>query len=306
MAASTVSLSSFPAISHETVSLSGVELHVAVAGEADAPLVLLLHGFPEFWGAWRRAIGPLVAAGWRVAVPDQRGYGASSKPQGIAAYALDVLADDVVGIATRLGAPRFALVGHDWGGIVAWHVAARNAAAVERLVILNAPHPCSLLGYALTHPGQMLRSTYVGFFQLPVVPEAVLGANNSALLAAALTQSSRRGTFGDAELAEYRRVWAESGALRAMVDWYRAMPLSTPTARKITAPVRILWGDADTALQPGLAEAALRYCEQAEVIHLPGASHWLHHEEPEEIDARLAEFLGASALLREQQGRFAP
>jgi pimeloyl-ACP methyl ester carboxylesterase len=305
MASSALSLSSLPATSHETVSLSGVDLHVAVAGESDAPLVLLLHGFPEFWGAWRRAIGPLVAAGWRVAVPDQRGYGASSKPRGIAAYALDVLADDVVGIATRLGAPRFALVGHDWGGIVAWQVAARNAAAVERLVILNAPHPC-LLGYALTHPGQMLRSTYGGLFQLPVVPEAVLGANNFALLTAALTQSSRRGTFGDAELGG---VSPCVGRARRAARHARLVPrhaVSTPTARIITAPVRILSGDADTALQPGLAEAALRYCEQAEVIHLPGASHWLHREEPEEIGARLAEFLGASALLREQHGRFAP
>jgi pimeloyl-ACP methyl ester carboxylesterase len=295
-----------PAISHETVSLSGIDLHVAIAGDADAPLVLMLHGFPEFWGAWRRAIGPLVAAGWRVVVPDQRGYAASSKPRGIAAYALDVLADDVVGIAMRLGARRFALVGHDWGGIVAWHVAARNAAAVERLIILNAPHPCSLAPYALTHPGQMLRSMYVGFFQLPAVPEAVLGANDFALLAGALTQSSRRGTFSDAELTEYRRAWAVPEALRAMIDWYRAMPVSTPTTQKITAPVRILWGDADTALQPGLAEAALRYCEEGEAIHLLGASHWLHHEEPEKVHTRLNEFLGVSALLREHQGKFAP
>jgi pimeloyl-ACP methyl ester carboxylesterase len=280
------------ALTHQTVRANGISLHVATAGREDAPLAMLLHGFPEYWGAWRRQVQPLVDAGWRVALPDQRGYGGSDKPVGIGAYTLDTLADDVMGIAHALGAPRFSLVGHDWGGMVAWHVAAREQAAVERLAILNAPHPATFLAYALTHPLQMLRSTYVGFFQLPWIPEALLRANGFALLRSALTQSSRAGTFGETELAGYRAAWAEPGALRAMLDWYRAMPLARPRAEKIEAPVRIVWGDADTALEPGLAQAALRYCRNGHIVRLARASHWLHHEEPDELNALLVEFLG--------------
>lgn len=295
---------SLPPVSHETVAVNGAKLHVCVAGD-NAPLLLLLHGFPEYWGAWRRSIGPLVAAGWRVAMPDQRGYGASSKPRGAAAYLLEVLADDVLDLADHFGAQRFSLVGHDWGGMVAWHVAARNSSTVDRLCILNAPHPVNVMGYALTHPLQMVKSAYVGFFHLPLLPEAVLSANNFAVLAASLTQSSRNGTFGASDLAEYREAWAMPGALRAMLDWYRAMPMGKPSPQKITAPVQILWGDKDAALQSALAEAALPYCENAGVVHLPGASHWLHHEEPAEVNSLLVEFLAKSNLLRGHRGRFA-
>jgi len=287
------------ALEHQTLTLGtdDVALHVVTAGVADAPLVILLHGFPEYWGAWRLQIQPLVDAGWRVAIPDQRGYGRSSKPGAVACYALDTLADDVLGIARHLGASRFSLVGHDWGGMVAWHLAAREPAAIERLAILNAPHPASFLGFALTHPMQMFRSTYVGFFQLPWVPEAVLGARDFSLLEAALTRSSRPGTFSDGELADYRTAWSAPGALRAMLNWYRAMPLAQPLATPIEAPVRIVWGDGDTALEAGLADAALRYCVDGHVVRLPQASHWLHHEEPDEVGALIAEFLagGASA-----------
>ncbi|WP_395322505.1 alpha/beta fold hydrolase [Variovorax sp. UC74_104] len=281
-------------LEHQTLRANGVALHVVTAGHADAPLVILLHGFPEHWGAWRRQIQPLVDAGWRVAVPDQRGYGTSAKPAGVGSYALDTLADDVMGIARALDAPRFSLVGHDWGGMVAWHLAAREATAIERLVILNAPHPATFFSFALTHPLQMLRSSYVGFFQMRWVPEAVLRANDFALLQAALTRSSRAGTFGEDQLAGYRAAWAEPGALRAMLDWYRAMPFAQPCTDEIEAPVRIVWGDADSALEPGLAEAALPYCRNGEVVHLPHASHWLHHEEPQKVSSLLLEFLDAS------------
>jgi pimeloyl-ACP methyl ester carboxylesterase len=147
-----------------------------------------------------------------------------------------------------LDAPRFSLVGHDWGGMVAWHLAAREKTAVERLAILNAPHPATFFSYALSHPLQVLRSTYVAFFQLRWIPESVLRANDFALLQAALTRSSRAGTFDEDQLAAYRAAWAESGTLRAMLDWYRAMPLARPCIDTIEAPVRILWGDADPAL----------------------------------------------------------
>jgi len=195
-------------VEHHTLRLNGIALHVVTAGDGEAPLLILLHGFPEHGGAWRRHIQPLVNGGWRVAVPDQRGYGASEKPTGVGSYVLDTLADDVMGIAHALSAPRFSLVGHDWGGIVAWHLAAREAASIERLVILNAPHPATFFSFVLSHPLQMLRSSYVGFFQLRWVPEAILRANDFALLQAALTHSSRPGTFDEDQLAGYRAAWA--------------------------------------------------------------------------------------------------
>lgn len=283
-----------PKLSHQNVAVNGASLHVVTAGAEDAPLVVMLHGFPEYWGAWQKQVQPLVDAGWRVAMPDQRGYGASAKPSGTAAYALDTLADDILALAQQLNAPRFNLVGHDWGGMVAWHLAARDRSAVERLVILNAPHPATFASYALTHPLQMARSSYVAFFQMRWVPEALLRANRFMFLEAALTHSSRPGTFSETMLAGYRAAWDTPGALRAMLDWYRAMPLARPSLQKIEAPVRILWGDADTALEPGLAEAALRYCQDGRVHHLPQASHWLHHEEPEEVGALLMECLSDS------------
>lgn len=275
-----------------TLGTDDVTLHLVTAGPADAPLVILLHGFPEYWGAWRRHVDAPADAGWRIAIPDQRGYGESSKPEAVTCYALDTLADDVMGIARHTGASRFSLVGHDLGGMVAWHLAAREPEVIERLAILNAPHPASFLPFALTHPLQMLRSTYAGFFQLPWIPEALLRARDFALLEAALTRSARPGTFSNVELADYRTAWSAPGALHAMLNWYRAMPLAQPRAAPIQALVRIVWGDADNALEPGLADTALRYCLDGHVVRLPRASHWLHHEEPDRVSALLAEFLG--------------
>jgi len=166
------------AVSFNHVRLpSGICLHVANAGPTDGPLVVLLHGFPEFWYGWRHQIAILAEAGLRVVAPDQRGYNLSDKPAGIAAYRLDTLAEDIVGLAAALGGERFAVVGHDWGGVVAWHLAARFPERVTRAAILNAPHPATLRSYARRRPGQLLKSWYVGFFQLPRLPELALRAS---------------------------------------------------------------------------------------------------------------------------------
>src|SRR5689334_2244099 len=149
---------------HGEAPVNGVRLHYVEAGRG--PLVLLLHGFPEFWYGWRHQLPALGEAGWRVVAPDQRGYGLSAKPKGVRSFALDVLADDVIALAAALGRRRFTLVGHDWGGIVAWHVATRHPEHLEGLAILNAPHLGVAGWHALQHPMQLVRSSYVGFFQL--------------------------------------------------------------------------------------------------------------------------------------------
>jgi epoxide hydrolase 4 len=263
------------------------------AGPRDGPLVVLLHGFPEFWYGWRYQLGPLAAAGLRVVAPDLRGYNLSSKPRGLANYVLDALADDVLGLADALGRSRFAIVGHDWGGVLAWHLAARDPARIERAAILNAPHPATMRAFARAHPGQLARSWYVAFFQLPGLPERVLRAGDHAWLANGLTGSSRPGTFGEADLANYRRAWAQPGALTAMLAWYRAVRLQQPptTPHRVEVPVRVIWGDGDRFLDHRLAEAGLAACDRSDVHHLGHASHWVQHEEPDEVNRLLGEFL---------------
>lgn len=263
------------------------------AGPPDGPLVVLLHGFPEFWYGWRRQLGPLATAGVRVVAPDLRGYNLSTKPTGLANYVLDVLADDVLSLADALGRRRFAIVGHDWGGVLAWHLAARDPGRIERAAILNAPHPATMRDFARDHPRQLARSWYVAFFQLPGLPERMLRAGDHAWLANGLTGSSRPGTFGDADLALYRRAWSQPGALTAMLAWYRAVRLQQPptTPLRVEVPVQVIWGDRDRFLDRGLAEAGIAACDQSEVHHLRRASHWVQHEEPDEVNRLLLRFL---------------
>ena len=278
------------------VRANGLHFSCIVCGPEDGPAVVLLHGFPEIAFGWRKQIPALAAAGFRVVVPDQRGYGRSSKPDGVSAYALDLLAEDVVAIAASLGHDEFALVGHDWGGIVAWHVAGRHAAHVRRLAILNAPNLDVMAGYTLRHPLQLLRSSYVAAFQLPFVPEIALGAADHALLSASLTSSSRPGIFTPAELDVYREAWSQPGALTAMLNWYRAAARGVPRERvRIALPVLVVWGDRDVALQPSLAEASAELCDDVAVVHVESAGHWVQHEEPARVNELLVAFLGQRA-----------
>lgn len=272
------------------IAVNGIKLWVVTAGPAEAPLAILLHGFPETSRAWQRYIDPLVATGWRVAVPDQRGYGHSDKPSAVSDYVLDVLADDVCALATALDAHKFAVIGHDWGGMVAWHVAARQPDLIDRLAIINAPYPAGFLGYALTHPFQLARSAYVGFFQLPLVPEALLSAHGFSLLRASLTRTSKPNTFDDGLLAAYQAAWQEPRALGSMLNWYRAMALARPLSTPITSATMILWGGQDSALEAGLADEALKYCTNASLVRLEDATHWLHHEQPVRVGKLLCDF----------------
>lgn len=284
------------AVEHLTVTANGLDFYAAASGPKDGPLVLLLHGFPEFSYGWRHQLAPLAAAGFRVVAPDQRGYGHSSKPAGAAPYRIEHMVADVVAIADALKAPTFSVVGHDWGGIVAWRVAADHGDRVDRLVILNAPNLDVAFSHVMRSPSQMIKSTYVALFQIPVLPEVALASMNYRLLAAALQRSSKRGTFGEDELAIYRQAWSRPGALTGMLNWYRALPLTRRRkAKRITTPTRILWGDRDTALDRSLAEDSVALCDAGSVLHVADATHWLHHEKPAQVNAELIAFLGAGA-----------
>ncbi len=282
-------------LQHIVFHAGGVDLHAVAAGPRDGPLVILLHGFPEFCYGWREHIAPLAEAGFRVVAPDQRGYGESGKPEGVDAYGLDILAADVLAIATACGAQSFDVVGHDWGGIVAWWTALKYPRRLRRLIVLNAPHPVAARRYAKRHPRQMLRSWYIGLFQMRGLPEWLLSVGDFALLRSALRGTAFEGVFTDEDLRRYREAWAVPGALTAMLNWYRAFRLFRAGGVDLTVrqPTLILWGDRDIYLEFGLAEASLHFCENGRLRRVEGASHWLQHEGPELVAEEIVGFLGA-------------
>ncbi|QEH35960.1 Soluble epoxide hydrolase [Aquisphaera giovannonii] len=277
---------------------NGIRIHAAEAGPPAGPAVILLHGFPEFWYGWRHQIGPLAAAGFRVIAPDQRGYNTSDKPGRVADYALDVLAADVVGLIEAAGLERASLVGHDWGGLVAWWVAARHPERVERLAILNAPHPAAYRRVLRSSPKQWLKSWYVAFFQVPKLPEALSRLRGWRAMADGMRASSRPGTFSEADFDRYREAWSRPGAITAMINWYRALVREgppTPEDARIRVPTRILWGANDRFIERRAAADSLALCDRGELEMVEGATHWLQHEEPELVNRRLIEFLSGDA-----------
>jgi pimeloyl-ACP methyl ester carboxylesterase len=266
-------------------------LNVALAGDPEKPPVILLHGFPESHRTWRE-LAPRLESEFFLVMPDQRGFAGSDLPQDVDAYKTDVLIDDIFALADALRLERFALVGHDWGGIVAWHLAAAVDSPVERLAILNAPRIDGFVRYLSRHPLQAWMSSYVAGFQIPVLPEIALRAGDFALLQAALEANARPGTFSADELAVYRTAWALPGALTTMLNWYRALTLAPGRAEgRVRAPTLVVWGDRDFALQAGLAEASAAACDDAKIVHIADAGHWIQHEEPERVNALLLSFL---------------
>lgn len=280
------------------VSTNGARLSVLQEGPADGPLAILLHGFPEHAGAWSALSASLAGAGYRVWAPDQRGYGGSDKPPRVADYALDTLAADVVGLIDAAGRERAVVIGHDWGAAVAWWVAQTHPERVERLVAINVPHPAVMAARVRRDLAQLRKSWYILAFQLPRIPEALASRHGFRALARALTSSSRPGTFADADLAAYRRAWGQPGALRAMLDWYRAIvrhPPRMPARPRITVPTLLLWGVRDVALERSLAQPSVDLCDDGRLVWFEDATHWVHHEEPERVFAAIAGFLGVTA-----------
>jgi len=269
-----------------------VRLHAMVHGPQNGPVVVLLHGFPEFWYGWRRQIEPLAASGFRVIVPDQRGYNLSSKPSGVAAYALTELVSDLIAIADQLGQQKIFLAGHDWGAAVAWSAALLCPHRIAKLAVLNVPHPSIMRRFLSTHRRQMLRSWYIFFFQLPYLPEALFSAFNFRLGVRSLVDSSRPGTFSVDDLNQYRDAWSQPGALTAMINWYRALfrHRTKFNDRTVHVPTRILWGERDAFLLSEMAHESLRYCPDGELFTFANASHWLQHEEPARVSELLADF----------------
>ena len=266
-------------------------LHYVEAGEG--PLVVLLHGFPEFWYGWRLQIGRLAAAGFRVVAPDLRGYNLSSRPGEVAAYETGPLVADIVGLIHHLGAESAMLVGHDWGGTVAWDTAMSHPEVVERLAILNVAHPRQFLR-GLHHPGQLRKSWYVFFFDLPELPEAVVHADHWHFFRHFLRDAHP--AYTPEEIERYIEAWSQPGAATAMINYYRNAARQSPKhveaqIRPIKAPTLVIWGQRDRYLGEELAEPDHDDVPGLDrVERLPDASHWVHHDEAERVNQLLIDF----------------
>jgi pimeloyl-ACP methyl ester carboxylesterase len=280
------------------ISTNGIQLHVMQAGPEEGPLVILLHGFPEFWFGWREQIQPLAEAGFQVWVPDQRGYNLSDKPQNVSAYHIDKLARDIVGLIGAAGEKKAFIVGHDWGAAVAWHLGERYPESVIKLVVMNVPHPAVMMRTLRKSFSQLRKSWYMFFFQIPRLPEWLLGRNNAQGASELLRRSGKSGTFTSEELAYYRQAWGQPGALTGMINWYRSAIRSgfggsseKPAAsRRIIVPTLLLWGKQDIALGSEMAQPSIDMCQDGQLVFFDKATHWVQHDESSEVTKRLLEF----------------
>lgn len=282
---------------YQYIETNGIRLHVLQDGPKDGPLVILLHGFPEFSYAWKQQIPFLMSAGYRVWVPDQRGYNLSDKPNGLAAYSLDELAADVVGLIDAAGQARVFLVGHDWGAAVAWWIAAKYPERLSKMVVMNVPHGAVMRKH-LRGLAQLQKSWYIFFFQIPWLPEMLAQRNRWNLIVKLLKASSRRGTFTHDDLDKYREAWSQPKAFQAMLNWYRAFvqkPPKPPTTSRISVPTLLIWGAKDTALGREMAQPSIDLCDDGQLVFIEEASHWVQHEAAEQVNKLIENFLHDNA-----------
>jgi pimeloyl-ACP methyl ester carboxylesterase len=293
-------------IRHGYAAANELKLHYAASGPEDAPLVLFLHGYPEFWYAWRHQLDGLADA-WHCVAPDLPGYNLSSKPQEVARYRTKRLVDDVAEFAGQfIRKQRFTLVAHDWGGALAWAFAIRYPQMLDRLVILNAVHPGAFQREIARNPAQATASQYIHDIRAEG-SEARFAANDYALLWRSLEKTAADGHLTPTDRAAFIEAWSQPGALTGMFNWYRAMHLDPPkpgaaaatadlyddAALTVRVPTRVLWGLQDEALLPGCVEGLDRWVPDLEVRTVPDAGHWIVYEKPALVTESLRHWLRA-------------
>lgn len=298
-----------PAIStgHFAQVAPGVRLHYASCGRGDAPLMLFLHGFPELWYAWR-ALLPAFGDRFHAVAPDLRGYNLSDKPADPAAYRASALIADIDALLRGLGHQRCILVGHDWGGALAWSFAIAHPERVSKLVILNAPHPVPFARALASDPAQQAASRYMNWLRRPG-SEQVLARDGCARLEEFFLSMGAAAWFHGEVRDAYREAWAQPGAIAGGVDYYRASPLYPPSGDDpgaarlalrdadfvVRAKTLVIWGERDAALLPVLLDGLDRLVPELRIVRLPDATHWLVHEQPERVIAEIAGFVDDAA-----------
>lgn len=281
-------------LEHRYLKANGLTFHVVMAGPADGEPVLLLHGFPEFWYGWKYQIPYLVRQGYRVIAPDQRGYNLSDKPPHVKDYHPDLLAADVVALLDVLGYDQVKIVGHDWGALAAWWAAAQYPERFEKVVVLNVPHPTIGAEHLQSNLRQMLRSWYIGAFQIPLLPERMMRlADWRSLKNKIHDYLGLPDTFTAEDLAQYERAWNRPHAMRSMVNWYRAIMRYRPELENpvIRPPLLMIWGAKDKALGREMVRPSIeRYTAEGELVFIEEGTHWIQHDEPERVNGYIGRF----------------
>ncbi len=284
---------------HRDLITNSIRLHYVTEGTG--PLLLLLHGFPEFWYSWRHQIPFLAELGYQVVAPDLRGYNDSDKPR--TGYDIQTLLHDIVGLIHALGQEKAIIVGHDWGGALAWSFALAYPEMTERLIILNAPHPWAFLRELRT-PKQLRKSWYILAFQLPWLPEYLLGRKHASAIATMLSNSSvQKEAFSAEDLKQYRDAMSKPGALTASLNYYRNLvhrPINASTGiqpgTSITTPTLLIWGEQDIALDSALTEGLESWVPDLHIRRIPDSGHWVQQEKPQQVNLLLKEFCSLSSV----------
>ena len=277
---------------HEYITTNGIKLHYVTQGEGD--LMLMLHGFPEFWYSWRHQI-PEFAKYYKVVALDLRGYNDSDKPADKSAYVMDQFNLDVEGVVKGLGYDKCILVGHDWGGAIAWNFTYAHPEMVERLIVLNIPHPAKF-AEGIRTPQQLMRSSYMFLFQLPWLPELLIQSSDYQAIETALKgMAVNKSAFSKEDLSAYKDAAAKRGAMTAMLNYYRnifAQGMLRQDWGILQVPTLMIWGEKDTALGKELTYGTQAYVRDFQIKYIPDASHWVQQEQPETVNQYIREFLG--------------
>lgn len=276
---------------------NGVSLHYVHHGKG--PLVLLLHGFPEFWFSWRYQLPVLAQAGYHAVAPDLRGYNLSEKPE--SGYDIETLSEDVAELISAFGEDKAVVVGHDWGGAIAWHVATFRPRRVEKLIVMNCPHP-NLFYKGILKPSQLRKSWYMFFFQLPWFPERLLSRKDYGFVMATLRGSAiQKDAFDKETLRRCRDAIATPYALSLALEYYRrmlrdlAVRRNLPWNAPVEVPTLLIWGQQDRFLGKELNDGLSRWVKDLTVHYIADAGHWVQQEKPQEVNRLMLDFLRASS-----------
>ncbi|XP_052796397.1 epoxide hydrolase 4-like [Mya arenaria] len=276
---------------HDFVHLEDIRLHYVASGDEGKPLMLFLHGFPEFWYSWRFQIREF-RKDYRVVAVDMRGYGDSDKPKGKDNYTVQKLAGDIKQLIPALGYEKCFLVAHDWGGIVAWNFASNYPELVEKLVVCNCPHPAIFAKYMRSNFAQFKKSWYMMFFQIPVLPEFLLGMNDCSSFEALLGKWMPNNKPSSDDIDAYKYTFSPRESRTGPINYYRAaLSNEVQYKKKISAPTLVIWGDPDKALDTEMAELSGEYVKNMKVKVIKNSSHFVITDRPKETNAAIRQFI---------------